>query len=108
MTTARRRNAGFLRAGLADIEGLLMPPEPPEGFDHVYHQFTVRATPDASIDRDSAVEAIVDAGVGAGVYYPKVVYDYDCYRDHLAWSRTRCRSRNRSRRKCFRFPSTSI
>ncbi len=82
MTAARRENAALLRSGLADIDGLLMPSEPPEGFDHVYHQFTVRATPEASIDRDSAVDAIVEAGVGAGVYYPKVVYDYDCYRDH--------------------------
>lgn len=82
MTAARRKNADLLRAGLAGIDGLLMPPEPPAGFDHVYHQFTVRATPAAAIDRDSAVEAIVDAGVGAGVYYPKVVYDYDCYREH--------------------------
>ncbi len=84
MTAARRNNAELLRRGLSDIDGLLMPPEPPAGFDHVYHQFTVRATSDATIDRDSAVEAIVAAGVGAGVYYPKVVYDYDCYRDHPA------------------------
>ena len=42
----------------------------------------MRATPDAPIDRDTAVDAIVAAGVGAGVYYPKVVFDYDCYRNH--------------------------
>lgn len=82
MTAARRNNAEKLRAGLTGLEGVLMPPEPPAGFDHVYHQFTVRVTPAASIDRDRAVEAIVDAGVGAGVYYPNVVYDYDCYREH--------------------------
>ncbi len=28
------------------------------------------------------MDAIVHAGVGAGVYYPKIVFDYDCYRDH--------------------------
>ena len=41
---ARRRNAGLLTEGLAGIEGLLLPVEPP-GRWHVYHQYTVRVTP---------------------------------------------------------------
>ena len=82
MTNSRQRNAATLREGLSDIAGVLMPPEPPAGVEHVYHQFTVRVTPAARIDRDSAVAALNEAGIGAGVYYPSVVYDYDCYRDH--------------------------
>lgn len=81
MTAARQGNAAALRSGLADVAGLLPPPEAPEGAEHVYHQFTCRVTSDASIDRDVAVEQIVAGGVGAGVYYPSNVFDYDCYRD---------------------------
>lgn len=31
---------------------------------------------------ETAVERIAAAGVGAGVYYPRTVFDYDCYREH--------------------------
>ncbi|NND73437.1 MAG: DegT/DnrJ/EryC1/StrS family aminotransferase [Ilumatobacter sp.] len=82
MTEARRKNAAALRAGLSGIDGLLLPPEPADGWDHVYHQFTVRVTPDARLDRDTAVDRIVAGGVGAGVYYPSTVFDYECYRAH--------------------------
>jgi len=82
MTATRQKNAAALRAGLAGVPGLLVPPEPPEGFEHVYHQFTIRITGEASTDRDTALQRIVDNGVGAGVYYPRNVFDYDCYRGH--------------------------
>jgi perosamine synthetase len=82
MTTARQKNAAVLRAGLSGVPGLLVPPDPPSGYEHVYHQFTLRVTSEASVDRDTAVERIVAAGVGAGVYYPSNVFDYDCYRSH--------------------------
>ena len=48
----------------------------------MYHQFTVRLSPDGPIGRDDFVDAVIERGVGCGIYYPKVVYDYDCYRDH--------------------------
>jgi dTDP-4-amino-4,6-dideoxygalactose transaminase len=27
-------------------------------------------------------DALTERGVGSGFYYPRPVYDYDCYRDH--------------------------
>lgn len=81
-TERRRRNAARLREGLAGIPGLLLPPPPPPGIAHVYHQFTVRVTEDAVVDRDRFVAALAERGVGSGVYYPRVVFDYDCYREH--------------------------
>ncbi len=78
----RRRNAAALRDGLADIDGLVLPSEPAEGRTHVYHQFTVRVTGDAAISRDGAIDELTRRGIGCGIYYPKVVFDYDCYRDH--------------------------
>lgn len=80
MTAARCHNAAELRAGLSDIPGLLPPPEPPTGVEHVYHQFTVRVTEDAPCTRDDVVRRLNDHGIGAGVYYPRTVFDYDCYR----------------------------
>ena len=78
----RRDNAAALRAGLADIPGLVLPTEPLEGRTHVYHQFTIRITGDAPITRDEVIDRLTARGIGCGIYYPKVVYDYDCYRSH--------------------------
>lgn len=80
-TTARRqRNAGVLMNGLAGITGLVLPPAPPADRSHVYHQFTVRITDQAGCSRDAFVEELAGLGVGSGVYYPKLVFDYECYR----------------------------
>ena len=76
---ARRANAEALAAGLAEIPGVVVPSAPP-GREHAWHQFTVRITPQARRGRDDAVAAIRAAGVDAGVYYPRAVYDYDCFR----------------------------
>jgi dTDP-4-amino-4,6-dideoxygalactose transaminase len=79
-TAARVANATALRAALADVDGLVLPPEAPADRGHVYHQFTVRVTADAPCSRDEFVTALGELGVGSGVYYPRLVYDYDCYR----------------------------
>lgn len=78
----RRWNADQLRVGLDGIEGLLLPPEPPAGSEHVYHQFTIRITDESGVTRDNFVENMRNLGVACGVYYPKVVFDYECYADH--------------------------
>ena len=82
VTTAQRRsNADSLIAGLADIPGLILPSQRP-GRGHVWHQFTVRITADAPVSRAEFVATLAEHGVGTGVYYPRLVFDYDCYRDH--------------------------
>jgi len=48
----------------------------------VWHQFTVRVTEEAAVSRDEFVAKLGEAGVGAGVYYPRLLWDYDAYRDH--------------------------
>ncbi len=72
----------MLRTDLSDIPGLELPPEPAAGRTHVYHQFTVRISDAAGISRDDFVAQLNDRGIGAGVYYPRNVFDYDCYRTH--------------------------
>src|SRR5437667_118546 len=77
----RKENAARLSAGLADVPGLRLPAELP-GRSHVWHQYTVLVASDAPVTRDELVTRLAAAGVGSGVYYPRTVYDYDCYRDH--------------------------
>jgi perosamine synthetase len=75
----RKGNARRLSEGLGDVPGLTVPAELP-GRSHVWHQYTVLL--DEAVDRDRVVADLAGAGVGAGVYYPRTVFDHDCYRDH--------------------------
>jgi dTDP-4-amino-4,6-dideoxygalactose transaminase len=79
VVAARRRNAGVLREGLAGLRGLVPPREAP-GRVHVFHQFTVRITSEARLDRDAFVAFLEARDVGCSVYYPRCVFDYDCFR----------------------------
>lgn len=81
-TEARRRNALGLSERLAGIDGLVLPDLGGSDVRHVFHQYTVRVTTDAAMDRDELSQALLERGIGSGVYYPKVAYDYDCYRAH--------------------------
>ncbi len=81
LTAARRANAARLRSGLAGLAGLRLPEEP-AGRDHVYHQFTVRVVRSEGRDRDRLGAALARRGIATGVYYPRVVFDYECYAGH--------------------------
>lgn len=77
----RRANAARLNELLADVRGIVTPIELP-GREHVWHQYTVRVTEEAGVSRNELVARLGEAGIGAGIYYPKLVFDYDCYRGH--------------------------
>jgi dTDP-4-amino-4,6-dideoxygalactose transaminase len=77
---ARQANAAQLRAGLAAVPGIVAPQQL-DGRRHVWHQFTIRVTPESGIGRDEFVAKLGERGIGAGVYYPKLVFDYPTYRD---------------------------
>ncbi len=77
----RQDNAARLNAGLAGVPGLRTPSELP-GRSHVWHQYTILVTDEAAITRDELIAKLGEQGVGCGIYYPKTVYDYDCYREH--------------------------
>lgn len=80
LNAARQRNAETLSKGLADVAGLVLPDVQP-GRTHVWHQYSVLVTEDAPLTRDELSARLIERGIGNGVYYPKVVFDYDCYRD---------------------------
>jgi perosamine synthetase len=77
----RRANAARLDEGLADLPGLVTPCIPP-GRTHAFHQYTVRVTGEARIDRDTLRARLTARGIGSGVYYPHAVFDHECYRSH--------------------------
>ena len=77
---ARQRNAAYLSVGLAAIPGIVTPRQL-DGRRHVWHQYTIRVTPESGVSRDGFVAKLGELGVGAGIYYPKLVFDYDTYRN---------------------------
>jgi dTDP-4-amino-4,6-dideoxygalactose transaminase len=81
LTAARRANAERLRVGLEGLQGLRPPTEPP-GRSHVYHQFTVRVARSGGRDRDRLAAALAQRRIATGVYYPRVVFGYECYEGH--------------------------
>lgn len=85
---ARRANAAHLTELLHDVQGIRTPTQV-EGREHVWHQYTILVEPDARLDRDTLGERLGAAGIGSGIYYPRLAYDYDCYRDHpqVVWDR---------------------
>ena len=79
LVEARRANATRLDEALA-ASGVVTPTAPP-GFDHAYHQYTVRSS-----DRAGLADALADAGVDSAVYYPIPIHEQPAYRhvDHSA------------------------
>jgi perosamine synthetase len=72
-TQKRRKNASYLSERLSNV----VKPQVKEGYEHVFHQYTVRV----SQDRDGALERLAKAGIGARVYYPLPVHQQPLYRD---------------------------
>jgi len=84
-TARRRHNAEVLSAGLRDLPGVIVPATPMTR-EHAWHQYTLRITDEARRSRDEVWAALQTRGIGCGVYYPRLVHDYDCYRGHPAVS----------------------
>ena len=67
-TSARRANASYLNENITSV----ITPEVRAGYEHVWHQYTVRI--DGKRDRDAAVKKLNEAGVGTGIFYPIPAY----------------------------------
>ncbi|HVL62373.1 MAG TPA: DegT/DnrJ/EryC1/StrS family aminotransferase [Microbacterium sp.] len=80
IVASRQSNAAYLNAGLADVRGIVVPTQR-DGRRHVWHQYTVRVTPESGVSRDEFVARLGALGIGSGIYYPKLVFDYPTYRD---------------------------
>jgi dTDP-3-amino-3,4,6-trideoxy-alpha-D-glucose transaminase len=75
----RRRAAAELRRAL-HATGVLAPPAPVDGGDHVYHLFVVR-----SPERDLLRAHLTARGIASAVHYPVPVHLTEAY-DHLGYA----------------------
>jgi len=74
-TTRRRANAAYLSAHINSV----ITPQVREGYEHVWHQYTVRV--DGERRRDAAVRQLNETGVGTGVFYPIPAHQHDYIRE---------------------------
>ena len=66
-TAQRQKNARFLSAHLAGVKV----PDIPLGYEHVFHQYTIRFDGLEAEERDRLAAELKDEhGIGSGVYYP--------------------------------------
>jgi perosamine synthetase len=79
INAARQRNAERLSKLLQGHPGLRLPEVPP-GRVPVWHQYTVLLP--EGCDRGSVQDRMRGAGVETGIYYPRLAWDYDVYREH--------------------------
>lgn len=75
-TAARRATADRLTEALEPVDGIVTPTEP-DGFTHVYHQYTVRTA-----DRQALRSYLDAANVDTAVYYPTPIHRQPPY-EHL-------------------------
>ena len=72
-TAARRSTAERLTEALGPVGSITTPTEP-EGFTHVYHQYTVRAE-----NREIFRSYLDAADIGTAVYYPTPIHEQPAY-----------------------------
>lgn len=77
----RQANAARLSEALDDIQGLRLPVVVP-GRRHVFHQYTVRVTEDARLDRAELGRSLEARGIQTRIFYPRAAYDHACYEAH--------------------------
>lgn len=75
---ARIANAAYLSANLKGV----VTPVTPEGYRHVFHQYTVRM-PDGQ--RDALAQHLTASGVGNMVYYPVPIHQQTFYVNELGY-----------------------
>lgn len=72
---ARRRNAAFYDAALAEVPGIVTPAVRPEN-ESIYNQYTIRVLDGR---RDALADHLRERGVGSGVYYPVPLHLQECF-----------------------------
>ena len=77
----RRANAKYLTEHLRGVTT----PKEPEGFHHVFHQYTVRV-PDGK--RNELAAYLRENGVGTGIYYPVPIHQQTYYVNELGYDQT--------------------
>ena len=71
----RKSNAQYLSEHITSA----ITPQVKPGYEHVWHQYTIRI--DGNRDRDAAVKQLNEAGVGTGIFYPVPVHQQEYIRE---------------------------
>ncbi len=75
---ARQDNARFLSSRLQGVTAPIVP----DGYTHVFHQYTIRVP---NGQRDALAAHLQAMGIGTGVYYPIPVHRQEYYRGQLGY-----------------------
>ena len=75
----RSQNAQFLSENLRDV----VVPTIPEGYKHVFHQYTIRVTQGR---RDALIAHLKENNIGCGVYYPVPIHQQTYYTQELKYN----------------------
>lgn len=74
-TQKRKANAAYLNAHIESV----ITPKVKDGYDHVWHQYTIRVN--GGRDRDAAAKQLNEAGIGTGIFYPIPAHQQDYMRE---------------------------
>ena len=77
----RQENAIYFTENLKGI----ITPEVPEGYEHVYHQYTIRVP---GGKRDDLIEYLGENDIGSGIYYPVPIHKQTYYMNELGYNQT--------------------
>ncbi len=75
---SRQENAEYLSKKLQGV----VPPQIPKGYEHVFHQYTIRVH---NGKRDALLDYLTEKGVGTGVYYPIPVHKQTFFTKELGY-----------------------
>jgi perosamine synthetase len=75
----RQSNARLYMKHLSEIKGIITPIIP-KGYVHVFHQFTIRVTPQFHISRDRLIKKFNDHNIYTEVYYPVPIHKQEIYK----------------------------
>jgi perosamine synthetase len=78
LNKARQKNAAYLSKNLAKIPGIIVPIMEANA-THVFHQYTVRITPEFKLSRDEVNKALNAAGIGTAIFYPVPINEQKLY-----------------------------
>ncbi len=67
----RKENARYLQEKLSDMVGLILSEEIS---GHVYHQFTLRITPEFGMGREEMIANLSEQGIGSAIFYPLPIH----------------------------------
>ncbi|MBI2668810.1 DegT/DnrJ/EryC1/StrS family aminotransferase [Candidatus Woesearchaeota archaeon] len=85
----RKGNAQFLAQYLQHIQGIVVPemavvPEinPASNLTHVFHQYTIRVTPEFPFSRDQLLQNLTENNIGTAIFYPVPIHQQKAYPEY--------------------------